>query len=40
MVRRRKRIEKWRAEKKKKETETLGRENEVCVLFLFNTMNL
>ena len=34
MMRRRERIEKWRAEKKKKETETLGKENEVCVLFL------
>merc|ERR1712217_364417 len=28
MMRRRERIEKWRAEKKKKETETLGKENE------------
>ena len=40
MMRRRERIEKWRAEKKKKETETLGKENEVGVHFLFNIMNL
>lgn len=29
MMRRRERIEKWRAEKKKKEIESVGKENEV-----------
>ena len=32
MVRRRERIEKWRAEKKKKEMETVAKENEVSFL--------
>ena len=32
MVRRRERIEKWRAEKKKKEMETVAKENEVSFM--------